>query len=216
MRLKQVSLLASASLFGMLVHAGLSTSALAQAAAALSGQVTSAEEGPIGRRPDQRQEGRLDHHDTVVNRRQGRIQLPGRSARRRPLCDRHKAIGYDLDGPKAADVAAGGSKADISSSSRPRIWSTSCPMPSGCRARRPRQPQDQHGGLRELPHPASASSPRPMTPRSSRRCSSAWGLLAGQHADASAAAPGRARAPTAHRFRRRSSMRSRAGLPASI
>src|SRR5258708_12481431 len=48
MRVKQLSLLASASLFGMLVHAGLSTSALAQAAAAaLTGQVTSAEEGPM-------------------------------------------------------------------------------------------------------------------------------------------------------------------------
>ena len=47
MRLKQLSLLASASLFGMLAHAGLSTSALAQAAAALTGQVTSAEEGPM-------------------------------------------------------------------------------------------------------------------------------------------------------------------------
>ena len=34
MRLKQLSLLASASLFGILVQAGLSTSALAQAAAA--------------------------------------------------------------------------------------------------------------------------------------------------------------------------------------
>src|SRR5471032_954493 len=47
MRLKQLSLLASASLFGMLVHAGLSTSALAQAAAALTVTVTSAEEGPM-------------------------------------------------------------------------------------------------------------------------------------------------------------------------
>ena len=47
MRTKQLSLLASASLFGMLVQTGLSTGAQAQAAAALSGQVTSAEEGPM-------------------------------------------------------------------------------------------------------------------------------------------------------------------------
>src|ERR1700761_9524596 len=47
MRLKHLSLLASASLFGLLVQAGYSTSALAQAAAALTGQVSSAEEGPM-------------------------------------------------------------------------------------------------------------------------------------------------------------------------
>ena len=47
MRLKHLSLLASASLFGLLAATGMSTGALAQAAATLSGQVSSAEEGPM-------------------------------------------------------------------------------------------------------------------------------------------------------------------------
>ena len=47
MRLKHFSLFASASLLGLLASAGLSTGALAQATAALTGQVTSAEEGAM-------------------------------------------------------------------------------------------------------------------------------------------------------------------------
>ena len=47
MQLKHLSLLASASLFGLLVQAGYSTSALAQASAALTGQVSPGEEGPM-------------------------------------------------------------------------------------------------------------------------------------------------------------------------
>src|SRR6266404_5075274 len=47
MRLKHLLLLTSAGVFGLLVHAGLSTGALAQSAPALAGQVTSAEEGPM-------------------------------------------------------------------------------------------------------------------------------------------------------------------------
>src|SRR5258708_39457591 len=47
MRLKHLLLLTSAGVFGLLVHAGLSTCALAQSAPAMAGQVTSAEEGPM-------------------------------------------------------------------------------------------------------------------------------------------------------------------------
>src|SRR5580700_9004284 len=113
MRLKQVSLLASASLFGMLVHAGLSTSALAQAAAALSGQVTSAEEGPMeGVLVSAKKDGSTITI-TVVTDAKGEYRFPADRLAAGHYTIATRAIGYDLDGPKAADIADGGSKADI-------------------------------------------------------------------------------------------------------
>src|ERR1700694_2471447 len=113
MKLKQLSLLASASLFGMLVHAGLSTSALAQAAAALTGTVTSAEEGPMeGVLVSAKKDG-ATITITVVTDDKGQYSFP---ADRLDACHYAIAIraaGYNLDGPKAVDIAAGGSKADI-------------------------------------------------------------------------------------------------------
>jgi virginiamycin B lyase len=113
MRLKQISLLASVSLFGMLVHAGLSTSALAQAAAALSGQVTSAEEGPMeGVLVSARKDGSTIT-TTVVTDAKGEYNFPADRLEAGHYTIATRAIGYDLDGPKAVDIAAGGSKADI-------------------------------------------------------------------------------------------------------
>ncbi len=60
MRLKHLSLLTGASLLGLLVHAGLSPGALAQTAAALTGQVDLGGGRPDGRRFGERQEARLD------------------------------------------------------------------------------------------------------------------------------------------------------------
>jgi virginiamycin B lyase len=113
MRLKQISLLASASLFGMLVHAGLSTSALAQAAAALSGQVTSAEEGAMeGVLVSAKKDGSTITV-TVVTDAKGEYSFPADRLGAGHYAIATRAIGYDLSGPKAVDVATGGSKADI-------------------------------------------------------------------------------------------------------
>jgi len=113
MRLKQVSLLASASLFGMLVHAGLSTGALAQAAAALSGQVTSTEEGPMeGVLVSAKKDGSTITV-TVVTDAKGEYSFPADRLAAGHYAIATRAIGYDLNGPKAVDIAAGGSKADI-------------------------------------------------------------------------------------------------------
>jgi streptogramin lyase len=113
MRLKQLSLLASASLFGMLAHAGLSTSALAQAAAALTGQVTSAEEGPMeGVLVTAKKDGSTIAI-TVVTDAKGEYSFPADRLDAGHYAIATRAIGYDLNGPRAVDIAAGGSKADI-------------------------------------------------------------------------------------------------------
>src|ERR1700730_12916472 len=113
MRLKQVSLLASASLFGMLAHAGLSTGALAQAAAALSGQVTSAEEGPMeGVLVSAKKDGSTITV-TVVTDAKGEYSFPADRLDAGHYAIATRAIGYDLNGPKAVDIAAGGAKTDI-------------------------------------------------------------------------------------------------------
>jgi virginiamycin B lyase len=113
MRLKQLSLLASASLLGMLAHAGLSTSALAQAAAALTGQVSSAEEGPMeGVLVTAKKDGSTIAV-TVVTDAKGEYSFPADRLDAGHYAIATRAIGYDLNGPKAVDIAAGGSKADI-------------------------------------------------------------------------------------------------------
>jgi streptogramin lyase len=113
MRLKQLSLLASASLFGVLAHAGLSTSALAQAAAALTGQVSSAEEGPMeGVLVTAKKDGSTIAV-TVVTDAKGEYSFPADRLDAGHYAIATRAIGYDLNGPKAVDIAAGGSKADV-------------------------------------------------------------------------------------------------------
>src|SRR5258708_3995468 len=113
MRLKQLSLLASASLFGMLVHAGLSTSALAQAAAALTGQVTSAEEGPMEGVLVSAKKAGSTITITVVTNAKGEYSFPADRLDAGHYAIATRAIGYDLNGPAAVDIAAPGSKADI-------------------------------------------------------------------------------------------------------
>ena len=132
MRLKQLSLLASASLFGMLVHAGLSTSALAQAAAALTGTVTSAEEGPMeGVLVSAKKDGSTITV-TVVTDAKGQYSFPADRLARRPL--RHRHPGDRLRPRRAQGGRYRGRRLPrpTSSSTRPRTWSTSSPTPNGC------------------------------------------------------------------------------------
>ena len=113
MRLKHLSLLASASLFGILASAGLPTSALAQAAATLSGQVSSAEEGPMeGVLVSAKKDGSTIT-TTVVTDQKGEYSFPAGRLEAGHYTISTRAIGYDLDGPKAVDIAATGAKADI-------------------------------------------------------------------------------------------------------
>jgi virginiamycin B lyase len=111
MRLKHLLLLTSAGVFALL--AGLPTAALAQSAAAMTGRVTSAEEGPMeGVLVSAKKQG-SSITVTVVTDAKGQYSFPADrlDAGRYALAIR--AAGYDLDGPKQVDVAAGGATADI-------------------------------------------------------------------------------------------------------
>src|SRR5262249_25955032 len=111
MRLKHLLLLTSAGVFGLL--AGLPTGALAQTAAAMRGQVTSAEEGPMeGVLVSAKKQGSTITV-TVATDAKGQYSFPADrlDAGRYALAIR--AAGYDLDGSKEVDVAPGGSTADI-------------------------------------------------------------------------------------------------------
>jgi streptogramin lyase len=112
MRLKHLSLLASASLCGILIQAGLlPTSAHAQA---LNGQVSSTEEGNMeGVLVSAKKDGSTISV-TVVTDAKGQYSFPaGRlSAGKHTITIR--AAGYDLVGPKTAEVpATGAATADL-------------------------------------------------------------------------------------------------------
>lgn len=113
MKLKYLSLLASVSLFGAFFQAGMPTSALAQAAAVLTGQVSSAEEGPMeGVLVSAKKDG-SNITVTVVSNDKGQYSFPiGR------LDPGHytlsiRAGGYVLDSRKTVDVTANRTRADI-------------------------------------------------------------------------------------------------------
>jgi streptogramin lyase len=113
MRLKRHLLLTSAGMFGLLVHAGLSTGALAQSAPALTGQVTSAEEGLMeGVLVSAKKQGSTVAV-TVVTDAKGQYSFPADRLDAGHYAIAIRAAGYNLGGPMAVDIAGGGSKADI-------------------------------------------------------------------------------------------------------
>jgi virginiamycin B lyase len=112
MRPNHLSLLASASLFGLLAQAGLPTQALAQAAA-LTGQVTSAEEGLMeGVVVSAKKQGSTITVSVVTDAK-GQYSFPAARLDAGHYAIAIRAAGYDLDGSKTADIAAGGAKADL-------------------------------------------------------------------------------------------------------
>jgi virginiamycin B lyase len=113
MQSRNLTFLTTASLFGLMVQAGLPTQGLAQAAAALTGQVTSAEEGAMeGVLVSAKKQGSTITV-TVVTDAKGRYSFPADRLDAGHYALGIRAAGYDLDGPKAVDIAAGGSMADI-------------------------------------------------------------------------------------------------------
>ena len=110
MRLK--ALLASTSLVGALALMPL-VQAQAQTAAALTGQVSSAEEGMMeGVLVSAKREGSTIT-TTVVSNDKGQYSFPADRLEPGHYNISIRATGYVLDGPKAVDVAAGGAKADV-------------------------------------------------------------------------------------------------------
>ena len=110
MRSKHRSLLATAGLFGPLVCAALSAPAQA---ATLTGQVTSAEEGSMeGVVVSARKQGSTITLSVVTDQK-GQYSFPANRLDAGPYAIAIRAAGYNLDGPKTVDLAAGGTKADI-------------------------------------------------------------------------------------------------------
>jgi len=110
MRLKHLLLLTSASVFGLLV--GSSAGALAQSAA-LTGQVTSAEEGPMEGVLVSAKKQSSTITITVVTDAKGQYSFPADRLDPGNYALAIRAAGYNLESAKAVDVAAGGSTADI-------------------------------------------------------------------------------------------------------
>src|ERR1700731_582336 len=106
------ALLASTSLVTALAWLTLAP-AQAQTAAALSGQVSSAEEGAMeGVLVSAKKEGSTIT-TTVVSNDKGQFSFPADRLAPGHYAITIRAAGYNLSGPKAVDVAAGGAKADV-------------------------------------------------------------------------------------------------------
>ena len=164
--------------------------ALAQAAAALSGQVSSAEEGTMeGVLVSAKKEGSTITV-TVVSDDKGHYSFPADRLEPGKYTITIRAVGYDLDGPKSVDVAAGQAPRPTSSSSRPRIssnqlsnaeWLISAPGPDAVKK--------QPAAIAPAATRCSASSRLDARRRRVPADLQAHGhLFAGHHADPSAAA----------------------------
>src|SRR5689334_3668664 len=107
MRKTTLALLATAAI------AALATAGSARAQSALTGLVSSAEEGPMeGVLVTARKDG-ATMTITVVSNDKGQYSFPTAKLEPGHYTLSIRAVGYDLDGKSAADVAAGGTKADL-------------------------------------------------------------------------------------------------------
>jgi virginiamycin B lyase len=142
MRLKHLLLLTSAGVFGLLVQAGSSTGALAQSAPALTGQVTSAEEGPMEGVLVSARKQSSTITVTVVTDAKGQYRFPADRLDPGHYAIAVRAVGYNLDGPKEVDIAGGGAKADINLAKTKNLanqlsnaeWLISAPGPDNLKA----------------------------------------------------------------------------------
>jgi virginiamycin B lyase len=142
MRLKHLLLLTSAGMFGLLVGAGLSTGALAQAAPALAGQVTSAEEGPMEGVLVSARKRSSTITVTVVTDAKGQYSFPAHRLDPGHYAIAIRAVGYNLDGPTAVDIAGVGARTDIKLAKTKNLanqlsnaeWLISAPGPDNLKA----------------------------------------------------------------------------------
>ena len=170
------ALLASTSLVGALAWLTFAP-AQAQTAAALSGQVSSAEEGAMeGVLVSAKKDGSTVT-TTVVSNDKGQFSFPADRLEPGHYTITIRAAGYNLDGAKAVDIASGSPATLTSSSSRPKIPSPSSPMRNGSPARRAMTASSRSCPIASVATACSASSRRRMTRMNSRRCSPAWAAM---------------------------------------
>jgi virginiamycin B lyase len=106
MQLRRIALVAGAAFALILVHSGFVSPATAQGAAALAGQVTSAEEGPMeGVIVSAKKDGSTITVSVISNA-QGRYSFPAARLEPGRYSLQIRAAGYDLEGPKSIEVPA--------------------------------------------------------------------------------------------------------------
>ena len=125
------SRVAAAVLAVLLIQTISATDARAQAAAALAGQVTSAEEGPMeGVVVSAKKQGSTITVSVITDE-QGRYSFPANRLEPGEYALSIRAVGYDLDGPGKPRLPADRPRPPISSFAKPAISPGSSPMPSG-------------------------------------------------------------------------------------
>ena len=107
MQVRRLIAVAGAAFALILAHGFLSSPALAQSAAALSGSVSSAEEGPMeGVIISAKRDG-SNITVSVISDEAGRYSFPAGRLEPGRYNLQIRAVGYDLEGPKSAELAAG-------------------------------------------------------------------------------------------------------------
>ena len=108
MRVRNILLLGTAVALALVITAGpCFVEAKAQSAAGLTGQVSSAEEGPMEGVVVSARKGDSTVTVSVVTDRQGHFSFPASRLEPGHYTLKARAVGYDLDGASAVDVAAG-------------------------------------------------------------------------------------------------------------
>jgi streptogramin lyase len=107
MQLRRLALVVTAAFASILLLAAYGSPAAAQTAAALAGQVSSAEEGPMeGVVVSAKKDGSSITVSVVTNA-QGHYSFPATRLEPGRYSLQIRAVGYDLDGPKTAEISAG-------------------------------------------------------------------------------------------------------------
>jgi virginiamycin B lyase len=109
----QKALLASTALASAIALQPVRDTAFAQSAVALSGEVSSAAEAAMEGVLVSAKRDRTTITVTVVSDEKGRYSFPAARLEPGRYSLTARAIGYELDGPKSADVTAGGTTVDI-------------------------------------------------------------------------------------------------------
>src|SRR5579883_514021 len=170
------ALLASTSLVSALASLTLAP-AQAQTAAALTGQVSSAEEATMeGLLVSAKKEGSTVT-TTVVSNDKGQYSFPAGRLEPGHYNITIRAAGYTLAGPKTVDIPAGSpATADIKlekvANQVPQLSSAECSSAPRATTRSSRSCRTASAAT-----PCSASSPRRMTRRSSRPSSPGWAAM---------------------------------------
>ena len=133
MQTKRVLLIAGGAFAAILLQiAPARFRAQAQTASALSGQVTSAEEGTMEGVVVSAKKDGSTISISVISNAAGRFAFPASRLEPGHYTLKARAAGYELDGAVAADVAAGQeTKADVQAQKSEESRPPSSPMPNG-------------------------------------------------------------------------------------